>query len=61
MIAFRKATWRANAARPCGLASAGPPGDKGFGYFDIARARQMIEMGAEVAVGRAGSALQPVK
>ncbi len=28
-----------------------PPADKGLGHFDIARARQMIEMRAEVTVG----------
>ena len=31
-----------------------PSTDKGLGHFDIACARQMIEMRAEVAVGRAG-------
>ena len=35
------------------------PGDEGLGHFDIARARQVIEMRAEVAVGRAGQALEP--
>ena len=33
--------------------------DKSLGRFDIAGAREMIKMGAEVAVGRAGEALQP--
>ena len=31
-----------------------PSADKGLGHFDVAGARQMIEMRAEVAVGRAG-------
>ena len=35
------------------------PGDERLGHFDIARARQMIEMRAEIAVGRAGQALEP--
>ena len=35
------------------------PGDEGLAHFDIARARQVIEMRAEVAVGRAGQALEP--
>ena len=35
------------------------PGDEGLGHFDIARPRQMIEMRAEIAVGRAGQALEP--
>ena len=35
-----------------------PSADEGLGHFDIARARQMIEMRAEVAVGRAGQLLE---
>ena len=31
-----------------------PSADEGLGHFDISGARQMIEMRAEVAVGRAG-------
>jgi hypothetical protein len=55
MIDLRKATWGANADRPCALAlTVVPSTDKGLGHFDIACARQMIEMRAEVAVGRAG-------
>ena len=61
MIAFRKATWRAKAARPLRARLDGgsrAAGDEGLGHFDIARARQVIEMRAEVAVGRAGQALE---
>ena len=60
MIDLRKATWRANAARPCAGFDRGarPSTDKGLGHFDVARARQMIEMRAEVAVGRAGQRLE---
>jgi hypothetical protein len=37
---------------------AGPSADEGLGHFDVAGARQMIEMRAEVAVGRAGQFLE---
>ena len=37
------------------------PRDEGLGHFDIAGPRQMIEMRAEIAVGRAGQALEPRK
>ena len=43
-------------ARPDGGARA--PRDEGLGHFDIAGARQMIEMRAEIAVGRAGQLLE---
>ena len=61
MIAFRNATWRAKAALPFGArldGGARAAGDEGLGHFDIARAGEVIEMRAEVAVGRAGQALQ---
>jgi hypothetical protein len=37
------------------------PCDEGLGHLDIASAGEMIEMGAEIAVGRAGEALQARK
>ena len=47
------------ALRACLDRGARTPGDEGLGHFDIARPRQMIEMRAEIAVGRAGQALEP--
>ena len=52
----------AGEGRPAGRArldgGSRAPGDEGLGHFDIAGARQVIEMRAEIAVGRAGQALE---
>jgi len=47
MIDFKNATWRGKAARPCALALTvvrERAADEGLSHFDVARARQMIEM-----------------
>jgi hypothetical protein len=50
MASERRAPLRADFDR-----GAGRSADKGLGHLDAARASQMIEMRAEIAVGRARS------
>jgi hypothetical protein len=54
MASERRARLRAGFDR-----GAGTSADKRLGHLDVARTRQMIEMRAEVAVGRAGQRLGP--
>jgi hypothetical protein len=63
MIAFKNATWRQNAARPCGLALTwcAAFGRRSLGHFHVARARQMIGMRAQVSLGRVSALLVEVE